>query len=175
MATVQLQKLSPKHEAIMNWILENPEKLRRDCAAHFCVTESWLSIVINSHCFQARLAERTEVIFSVVASDIPTKLRGVAAQAIDRVGELLPGAPGEFALDAMDKALRSLGFAAQRPAQQGQSPGGGMHIAQANVFVASPKELEDARTMMASVGLQQPQGVLIDGSTGAVTPAAEGV
>jgi hypothetical protein len=169
MAQVQLQKLSPKHEAIMNWILENPEKPRRECAAFFGVTETWLSIIINSHCFQARLHERQEVIFSVVASDIPTKLRGVASLALDRVGEALPVSNAEFALDVMDKTLKNLGFTPSHKPGQPPAPGG-MHFERANVFVASSEQLEDARALMARVGVK-PQGALID-VTGDPAPEA---
>lgn len=160
--SVQLQKLSPKHEAIMNWILENPERSRRECAAHFNVTETWLSIVVNSNCFQARLAEKQEVIFSVVASDIPTKLRGAAAIAIERVTELLPGAPGDYALDAMDKTLRHLGFGAPKSGPVAAGPQGTVNVQQ-NFYSASPKELAEARDMMQRVGAGAvPQGALID-------------
>lgn len=163
MATVQLMKLSPKHEAILNWLLENPEKSRRECAGTFGVTETWLSIVINSNCFQARLHERQESIFNVVASDIPTKLRGVAALAIERVGELLPVAPADFALDAMDKALKNLGYSGTKD-RLPVPPNGGVHVGGNAIFVASRQELEDARGLMLAVGNGAPQGALIDAS-----------
>lgn len=149
MSQTQIAKLSPRHEAILNWLIENPERLRRECAAQFGVSEAWLSIVINSDCFQAKLAERQEAVFSVVAADIPTKLRGIADMAMARVAETIPNAGPDFALETMNSTLKALGFGAKPHLV---APAGSTFNTQNNYYVAKPEELSEARDLMNSVG-----------------------
>lgn len=71
---VQIKKLSHRHLAIMDWMLANPEKKLGECAEFFKVSAAWLSTVINSDLFQARFAERRNVMEAHQHARISQKL-----------------------------------------------------------------------------------------------------
>ena len=60
MAEVQISRVKIHHEQILTWLILNPDKTQGECAAHFGVTETWLSIIINSDVFQSRWRERRD-------------------------------------------------------------------------------------------------------------------
>lgn len=55
-----IKKLSLSHDELITLLLANPFKTHREIAAFAGYTESWLSRIIASDCFQVRLAERLE-------------------------------------------------------------------------------------------------------------------
>lgn len=110
--SAQIQKVSPRHEAILNYLIANPTVKKAEVAAQFGVSQAWLSTIIHSDAFQAKLRARQEEVFEVaVLSGIEDKLLGVAHQAAERLGELLPLQDNVRDIsDTMDKALKSLGY-----------------------------------------------------------------
>lgn len=82
MAANPPKELSIKHQAIMDYMLQNPAEPGSKVAAHFNVTQSWLSTIIHSDAFQAELARRREDIEVQIAQDIPTRLRGLTHMAL---------------------------------------------------------------------------------------------
>ena len=140
-----IYKLSHRHEQLINWLLQNPEKSLRECADYFNYSQGWVSQIIHSDIFQAQLRSRQNAVFVQVAQDIPTKLAGLADQAIEKVSFMLERSENpDFAIDVFDKALNKLGYAPSRsaPAASGST--------QVNVFTISKSELADARTLIAA-------------------------
>jgi hypothetical protein len=142
-----ITRISHRHDAIIDFLLENPAAPLRLCAAHFGVTQPWLSTVIHSDLFQARYAERRETIEAQIAADIPTKLRAVADTALERLGEFLDRTEDEaFVLSAFDKVMHRLGYAsAPPPAIAGQ-------VGQQNVFMLDADTLQQLRARITSQG-----------------------
>ena len=113
----QVVSLSHTHEAVMNWMLLNPDRSLRECADHFGYTQSWLSTLIHSDIFQARLAERQEGIRVRIADSIPQKMRMAADIGVEKLATALEKSEDpDFILDATDKLLHRLGYAPSRSA-----------------------------------------------------------
>ena len=101
--------LSHTHEAVMNWMLMNPDKPLRACADHFGYTQSWLSTLIHSDIFQAKLAERQEGIRARIADSIPQKMRMAVDVGLEKLATKLEETEdADFILDATDKLLHRL-------------------------------------------------------------------
>lgn len=151
--SVQVQSLSHRHEAVMNWLILNPERNLRQCADELGYTQSWLSTLIHSDIFQAKLKERQDIVFSVVAADVPEKLRGLASIVTDQMAEMLEkNTDKNFTLDSFDKIMHRAGYA---PASA-RNPGGNPAVQVNNTFVVSREELAQARASMQTV-VQEPE------------------
>lgn len=139
-------KLSHRHDQIINWLLENPHQSLRACADHFNYSQGWLSQLIHSDIFQAQLKARQESVFVQIAQDIPTKLKGLADQAIEKVSEILERNENpEMVVDIFDKTLNRLGYA---PQKGGSGPAPAQ--TQVNVFTVSKSDLAEARVMISA-------------------------
>lgn len=89
MAQVQLKEINWWHEAIIDWMLANPEKKLRECAEHFEVSVSWLSVIKNSDCFKALWEARREGYSHHVDQSLTQKLTTVAELSLDAQMEKL--------------------------------------------------------------------------------------
>jgi hypothetical protein len=137
----QIQRISHTHDQLMNWLISNPEASLRDCADYFGYSQGWLSQIIHSDVFQAKLRERQDDVFIRVADGIPAKLSAMADVALGKVTEALERSDdGKFALDVFDKAMHRLGYA-PNTTRSVASPG----VVQQNNFFISKSDLADAR------------------------------
>lgn len=161
MAENQIQKVSHKHNMIMNWMVLNPDRPLRECADHFNVTQPWLSTVINSDVFQAEFQEKLQKIHARCAESIPEKLRVVADIALERLADKVASSEDpEFILDAADKALHRMGYA---PSSARNGFGGGQApVNQTNVFMLSQDDLDQARKVMQRSALFQNAETVIE-------------
>lgn len=142
--------LSHVHESIMNWMIANPEKPLKMCAAHFGYTRAWLSTIIHSDLFQARLREKQEAVFSGIKEDLQTKLGALADVGVEKLSEKLEDSDDpKFIMEATKLALEKLGFGNKTNAG---APGTQNAQQINNVFVASQADLEAARERMRAVG-----------------------
>lgn len=145
---MSIQRMSHTHEQIINWLLLNPEKSLRECADFFGYTQSWLSTLIHSDLFQARLRERQQEVAARVTATIPEKLQAVANIALEKLGEMVAKSEDpEFVLDAADKALHRMGYApasARNPAPAFAQ----VQATNANVFMVTVDDLAEARKLM---------------------------
>lgn len=144
--------LQIKYDAVVDWLVLNPEKSIRECADHFGMTPNWVSNLIRSDMFQAKLTARREQITSRVTAAIPEKLRTVADLALDKLADQISKSEDpEFILSAADKALHRMGFApASARSPNAAVPPGGMQ--QNNYFVVGTEDLAMARARMKLVG-----------------------
>jgi hypothetical protein len=141
----QIQKVSATHEQIMNWLVLNPEKSMRECADAFGYTQAWLSTLVHSDAFQAKLAEKQQLVQARVCASIPEKLNRVTDVALDKLATMVEASEDpEFILNVADKALHKLGFG---PATA-RNPQGGTITQQNNVYMVSAEELMNARQLM---------------------------
>lgn len=159
MAGTGVQKLSHTHEAVMDWLVLNPDRSLRECADHFGYTQPWLSTLIHSDIFQAKLAERRLEVNARIAASIPEKLTAVADIALDKLAEKVSASEDpDFILDAADRALHRMGFApasARNPGGSPGLPGPGPGAVQNNFFITG-NDLAQARQIMQAAGQQIP-------------------
>lgn len=147
----ELQNISHVHESIMNWMIANPQLSLKHCAAHFGYTQSWLSTLIHSDIFQARLREKQDAVFSGIKEDIATKLGALADVGVERLQEKLETSDDpKLIMEATKLALSSLGFGAKTNASA-PSTQNAQNI-QNNYYVASSADLSAARERMREVG-----------------------
>lgn len=166
MAEVQIDKMRIRHEQILNWLILNPDKTQNECAAFFNVTPAWLSVVVNSDCFQQRFAEIRNSMDERTTTVAIGKMRAVVDKGLERLGGLVEVSsdPG-FVLETTDKLLNRLGFGAKGVAQLNVN-------VQNNALMVSREVLQQARGEISAQGLPTPQvfEALTHGSADRHTP-----
>ena len=135
--------VSPTHELMMDWIIQNPGGTLREMGAYFDYSVSWLSTVMNSDAFKAYAAERLKDVHTVVTQDVPTRMRGLAHLAIDKMEEMLEKtADPDLIKDSFDKVMNRYGYA-PGSARGAPSPLGS--VQQNNLFFLSPQQFVKAQ------------------------------
>jgi hypothetical protein len=131
--------MTPTHELMMNWILENPGGTLRQMGAFFGYSPSWLSTMMHSDAFKAYAAGRLKDVNAYVTQDIPARMRGLAELAIDRMQDVLMNSEDADVLkDSFDKVMNRYGYA---PGTQKQNPLSPTYQ-QNNVFYVSQEQFQ---------------------------------
>lgn len=109
----QLQKVHFTHDAMIDAILANPTIRQRELADLFGFTESWISTVLCSDAFQARLAvRRNDLVGNSMLLNFNERLRKMALKSIDRVEmelEKQANCDSAFALEALKIGAKHFG------------------------------------------------------------------
>ncbi len=140
--SASIQKMSHKHEEILNFLLLNPTMKMGEVAAIFGVTFPWLSTIVWSHAFQDQLARRKDQIFdSAVLASIDDKLVAASHVTLDAYLEKVPNLTADQLISANDKLLNRLGYGT-KPAN-----GSSVNIGEMNVQInqVSGDVLKEAR------------------------------
>lgn len=127
------------HDAMIDLLMAEPGILQSKIAKVFGYTQAWVSRVINSDAFNARLAERkTEIIDPTIIMNFEERLQAMAGQSLDIVVEKLATTGGSFdnALKALEMSTKALGYGAK---QQNVN-------VQQNFVVALPGKITDPNT-----------------------------
>lgn len=137
-------RMTPRHDAILEAILAEPDLPMGALAQRFGVTATWLSLIIHSDCFQARLAEAQTSMFGEVRASVKDRLQALAHRSLERLSERIELEQETARItDAAELALKALGFMGQAV---GRAPG---NITQINNFGAVDRStLAAARQMM---------------------------
>lgn len=104
------------HDAMIDLIISNPMISQGQLASHFGYTQAWVSRIMNSDAFQARLALRKEDIVdpSLVLS-IEEKLKALADKSLDVVMEKLTlTGSADLGLKALELTTKALGYGARQ-------------------------------------------------------------
>ena len=143
----EIKQVNHTHEAIMLWLLQNPEKSLRQCADHFGYTQPWLSTVIHSDAFKSRFREMQNGVASRVMDDVPARMQRIADIALDKLADIVAGTEdAKFLLETSDTILHRMGYApSSKQAPQDQAP-----TAINNTFYVTPEVLKSAR---ANIGI----------------------
>lgn len=182
--SAQIKSVSkPWHEAIAEFFILYPEKSLRECADHFGVTLSWLSVVKNSDAFQdyyqARRREHFNDMSAALAeTKIEDKLRAVADMSLDAIAKKIEDhtkevPTKELTIDALQTsaalALKALGFGARSPAP------GGPALVQNNTLIVSADAFRKAQGNLRIVrehiidpalsAVREPAERILNGST----------
>ena len=145
MAAELKRGLSPTHEQMIEWCLQNPGGTLREMSAYFGgYSISWLSQICNSDMFKAALAERLGEIRAVVTLSIPQRMEALAAQVCERLGEVLTNTQDpELVVDTFDKVMHRYGYAPN--AKTGMQGGVVNNVQQNNVFYLTKDEFQKNR------------------------------
>jgi len=167
-ASAEIAKVGTWHESLIAYIVANPSQRRSEVARHFQVSPAWLSTVINSDVFQARLRERQDEFFGAATAPIRERLEGIAHLAIDRMEDKLPFENDLSEIREVAKlALTSLGFGNGANGKNAPGP----HMVQNNNFYSVPSEVINA----ARERILNQQGTLLENVPEKHLPAPEGV
>jgi len=151
----EIQKITETHHQMMLWLIENPGKRLRDMSDHFGYSVPWLSTVINSGCFQAKLAELQGAADTLTIADIPAKLRGLTAAALDVMADHVDAASHDpsslqhrdYVKGVVDMGLKSIGLQNPHPAAP-QLPG--IFAPNATFVTVSPEVYARAREKLVN-------------------------
>lgn len=135
-AAVAIARVKYSHDAMIDLIIAQPGVKQSEIVKHFGYTQAWVSRIMNSDAFLARLAQRkADLVDPSIALSIDERLRAVAAKSLDVVLEKLELVPtGEFALEAATMASKALGYGARQ---------NNLNVQQ-NFVVAMPQKAADA-------------------------------
>lgn len=143
---MQLKNLSNKHEEILLWLLEHPFAKLSECAIACGVTQGWLSQIIHSDLFQARLAEVRGGILNVGVLSLHEKVSALASEAVDALLEKLPEIEDPEQLESIaDMTLKRLGFGTS------SAPAASAPVINNNIIIADKASLAQARDIVREV------------------------
>lgn len=141
----EIKRLSPRHDAIMEWLIANPELPKAECARVFGVTQAWLSTIIHSDAFQSKYRALLEERMETRIMPLRDKLVGLVDASVEKLMlQAEVNSDPAFHLAIVDKIGKRL------PAVHGgEQPRGGVSVqrnTQMNFFSSvSGEELEKAR------------------------------
>lgn len=113
------------HDALVDLIIANPAVSQNALALHFGYTASWISQIIASDAFQARLAERTkDLVDPLIRVSVQERFQALVMRSLEILQEKLnrptDEIPDQLALRALELSSRAAGYGARDtvPAQQ---------------------------------------------------------
>lgn len=106
------------HDAMIDVILANPGITQNQLAATFGYTAAWISQILASDAFQAKLASRrAEVVDPVLQEAVDARLKGMMLRSIEVLSEKLnapaDNVPAQVALRTLEVSSRALGYGAR--------------------------------------------------------------
>jgi hypothetical protein len=116
-AKAAIQRVKYTHDAMIDLIITDPGISQGAIASHFGYTQPWVSRIMNSDAFQARLAQRKEdIVDPVLTLSIDERLKALASKSLDIVLEKLTITQNpDTALKALEITAKALGYGARQP------------------------------------------------------------
>jgi len=108
-------RLTYTHDAMIDVILADPTVTSQELAEVFGYTQAWVSRIISSDSFSARLAQRKGAFTDpIIAQNLNARLKGVATRSLEAINERLESSnvSAAFALKALELAQQGLGITA---------------------------------------------------------------
>lgn len=124
------------HDAMIDVLIANPTISQTELGAKFGYTKGWVSRVLGSDAFQARLAKRKdEIVNPELVQNFEERLQGLANQSLDVIQRKLEATDSsDLAVKALQLSTTALGFGA-RPQNIAQQTN--------NYVVALPAKIEN--------------------------------
>lgn len=156
-ATYPLLKMNHRHTAIMEWLVANPHRNKKQCAIDLGYTPMMIYNIVNSDLFQARYKERCAELHVIAAHLFENRIAGVAELALERTeerlqetvvngaGELVHTVSDRFLGDTVKNTLAALGYL-----------NGNRETAPTivNQIIISQESLDEARAKKASITIE---------------------
>lgn len=113
-----IQRVRYTHDAMIDLIIARPGVSQNELGKHFEMSPGWISRVINSDAFQARLAERkTEIVDPMLIGSLEEKLKGAADLSLQRLVAKMESKPievaGDMELELLSVSTKALGMGAR--------------------------------------------------------------
>lgn len=147
-----VKRVSYTHDAMIDLIVANPAISQNELSRHFGYTQGWLSRVMNSDAFQARLAERKgDMVDPAIVHNVEERFRGLAAQSAEILEQKLAATNSpELAFKVLELSAKSLGYGARQD-----------RVAVQNNFVVHvPNKIEDPHAWAEA---HKPAAAIIEG------------
>lgn len=111
-----IQRVRYTHDAMIDLIIMEPMIKQNVIAKHFNVSTGWVSRVICSDAFQARLAQRKgELIDPTLMDAVENNLRGIVLQSTLIISDKLESSNSpDLALKSLELAGKMLGYGARK-------------------------------------------------------------
>lgn len=111
-----LQRVSYTHDAMCDLIIANPAISKTALAQHFGYSLPWVSRVLNSDAFQARLAVRkADLVDPSLVLSIEEKLKVLCSESLDILMEKLATVRSpELATKGLEIGVKALGYGARQ-------------------------------------------------------------
>lgn len=109
-----VQRVSYTHNAIIDALIADPCISQKELAARFGYTAGWVSQILASDVFRARLAERTgQLVDPTIRASVERRFKALVLRSLDILREKLdwPAAqvPDQFVLRSLELSSRVLG------------------------------------------------------------------
>ena len=113
-----IKKVRYTHDAMIDLIIAEPSIKQNDLAAVFDRSAAWISQIVNSDAFQARLAERKgELVDPTIALTIKERLQAVANVSLEKLLSKIDSpiqlVSDDFLLQSAKFATTALGYGAR--------------------------------------------------------------
>lgn len=147
-----IQRVRYSHDAMIDVMIANPAISQNDLAKHFGYTPAWVSRIICSDAFQARLAARKdEMVNPVIAQGVEDRIKGLAMLSLEVLEEKLAATRSpDMAMKAFELSTKAAGYGARQT-----------NVAvQTNFVVQIPNKIEDPH---AWADAHRPAAKIIEG------------
>jgi hypothetical protein len=166
--TILPSKVNWWYESIVDWMLLNPHKTKKDAAAFFGVTKEWMYQLTNSDVFKTLFEERRKVHNGMVSSSVIEKTTALTEMAIDQLSERVASqgsvmTPG-FLKSVTQMGLEALGYDGKGGGRPPSNPSPAGAPVQVNVITVSADALAEARERLVNRGKEiaaQPQAARV--------------
>ena len=116
----QIEKVRYSHDAMIDIILSNPSIHQSALAKYFGYTQAWVSTIMSSDAFQARLAQRREeVLDPALTLSIEERFRALSTRSLEVLMEKLAEPASQvsetLALRAAELGAKALGIGGNAP------------------------------------------------------------
>lgn len=120
-ARPEIQKVRYTHEAMIELIIANPAVSQGELARHFGYSDAWVSTVVNSDAFKAKLAlVKEELINPEIRMQINEKFRALANRSVqvlmEKLSKPVDQISDQIALRAAELGAKALGLGGNAPA-----------------------------------------------------------
>ena len=116
--TTQIQKVRYSHDAMIDILVMNPWVHQNQLAAHFGYSPAWISTVMATDMFKAKLAQRREeIVDPELRATLEERFRGVIEQSLRVLQQKLsaPTVPDNLVLRAAELGAKALGMGSHAP------------------------------------------------------------
>lgn len=115
-----IAKVRYTHDAMIDLIIAEPAISQNALARQFGYSASWVSQIIASDAFQARLAERTqELVDPTIRVTVEERFKGLVLRSLeilsDKLNKSSEAIPDNLALRTLELSSRALGYGAKAP------------------------------------------------------------
>lgn len=117
-----IARINYSHDGMIDLIIADPGISQNEIAAHFHYSAAWVSRVMSSDAFQARMAERTaQLVDPTLRLTVEQRFKALMLRSLEIIMEKLEGptaqVPAQLAIKALEVSARCAGYGAREPVQ----------------------------------------------------------